>query len=560
MFSHSGCASKRTFAASGGAAILMLCASVVPSISQQASPSAHGSIEKQAAGYTLKLVLPAGGVGVGLPNNFVLLISASSAPGVPVGVASVAANLSMPAMAGMTIAQPTVVCPAPGEYHITAVFPHAGEYQLAVTVKPVSSKSFAASFILKPTIRDANTTSHSGTDTMAGMMMSMSSIAGVPEMQQASGTSWQPALSPMYGIHSKVGKWMLMTHYNVSVNYDQQTGPRGDSQFDSTNWLMVMGDRSIGRDELQLRTMLTLEPLTVTPRGYPLLFQSGEQYDGKPLVDRQHPHDLFMEVAARYFHPVASDSAVFAYVAPSGEPSLGPTAFMHRMSAFDMPMAPITHHWMDSTHIDFGVLTLGAWKRNVQVETSYFTGREPDQYRYDFSPMHMDSFSGRLSYNPTASWNTQVSYGYLHSPEALRPGEDLRRTTVSASYMLPRRDRGWWAFTVGVGNNSTNSINSTALLVETELNIAQRNSLFARYEYVNKLGEELALTPADQGFGIGELTLGYVHDVTPGRTFQTGIGAAITLNTHPSSLTSLYGSSPMGFWLFVRIRPAPMRM
>jgi hypothetical protein len=233
---------------------------------------------------------------------------------------------------------------------------------------------------------------------------------------------------------------------------------------------------------------------------------------------------------------------------------------MHRLSAFDMPMAPITHHWMDSTHIDFGVLTLGAWKRNLQIETSYFTGREPDQYRYEIGPMHMDSFSGRLSYNPSPNWSTQVSYGYLHSPEALTPGEDVRRTTASASYVLPGKRGGWWALTLGIGNNSIDNINSTAALIETELNIAQRNSVFARYEYVNKLGEELALTPADQGFGIGELTLGYVHDITPNRPFQTGIGAAVTLYTHPSSLTSLYGASPMGFWLFVRIRPAPMRM
>ena len=514
----------------------------------QQSPS--NSVTKRVGGSTFTLQLPERGIRIGAANELVLTIVPASQPSIPTTIASVSVLLSMPAMPGMTMSQPTVAAGSSGEYHVSVGFPHAGAYELSIVVKLQDGGPLRASFPLNLAASDTNTA--------PGMMMSY--VAGVSEMQQASGTSWQPALTPMYGAHKMVGKWMVMTHYNVSVNYDQQTGPRGDYQYNSTNWFMMMGDRSVGRDDLQLRTMLSLEPLTVTPRGYPLLFQSGEQYDGKPIVDRQHPHDLFMELASRYTHPIASDSAIFAYAAPSGEPALGPTAFMHRLSAFDMPMAPITHHWMDSTHIDFGVLTVGAWKRSVQVESSYFTGREPGQNRYEIGPIHMDSYSGRLSYNPSSNWSTQVSYGYLHSPEALTPGQDIRRTTASASYVLPERQGGWWAVTVGIGNNSIENTNSTAALIETELNIAQRNSVFARYEYVNKLGEELAIAPAEQGFGIGELTLGYVREITPNRPFQTGIGAAVTLYTHPSSLSALYGSSPMGFWLFVRIRPAPMRM
>ena len=205
---------------------------------------------------------------------------------------------------------------------------------------------------------------------------------------------------------------------------------------------MLMANRPVGKDRLQLRTMLSLEPLTVTPGGYPMLFQSGEQYHGKPLVDRQHPHDLFMELSARYTHPLGKDSAAFIYAAPSGEPALGPTAFMHRLSAMDNPLPPITHHWQDSTHIEFGVLTLGAWKRNVQVEGSYFTGREPNEFRYDFTPFHMDSFSGRISYNPSRNWSMQASYGYLHSPEQLRPDEDIRRID-SLGYLRPATESRW---------------------------------------------------------------------------------------------------------------------
>jgi hypothetical protein len=394
---------------------------------------------------------------------------------------------------------------------------------------------------------------------MAGMHDMMAPIAGVADTQQASGTSWQPSVTPHYAFHKQLGRWGLMTHYNVFLNYDRQEGPRGDYQYNSTNWLMVMADRSIKNDRLQFRTMLSLEPLTVTPGGYPILLQSGEQYHGKPLVDRQHPHDLFMELSAKYTHPLGKDSAAFLYAAPSGEPALGPTAFMHRLSAMDNPIPPITHHWQDSTHIEFGVLTLGAWRKNLQIEGSYFTGREPNEFRYDFTPFHLDSFSGRVSYNPSPNWSLQASYGYLHSPEQLRPDEDIRRTTASASYTLPLRRGGFWSTTFAFGNNNSGGVDSDSYLLESELNLANRNTMFARYEFVNKLGEELSIAPETRKFGVGQFSIGYVRDITPNRPYQTGVGAAVTFNTIPSSLHSAYGSSPMGFWLFLRIRPAQMQ-
>lgn len=394
---------------------------------------------------------------------------------------------------------------------------------------------------------------------MAGMKGMMPPIAGVSMMQQGSGTSWMPAASPMYADMSRSGRWNLMTQYNGFLYYNRQDGPRGDYQYGSTNWGMLMASRSVGKDRLQLSAMLSLEPLTATPRGYPMLFQSGEQYHGKPLVDRQHPHDLFMELSARYTHPLGKDSAAFLYIAPSGEPPLGPSAFMHRLSAFDNPLPPITHHWQDSTHIQFGVLTAGAWKKNVQIEGSYFTGREPNEYRYDLTPMHPDSFSGRITYNPTRNWSLQTSYGYIHSPEQLRPDEDIRRTTASVQCTLPLRKGGFWATTLGYGNNSSHGVNSDSYLVESELNLQDRNTFFGRYEFVNKLGEELALAPADRKFGIGQLSLGYVRDITPNRSYQTGVGAAVTFNMVPSSLNATYGNAPIGLWLFVRIRPAKMK-
>lgn len=541
----------RRAAASAALALFLSVLTVLMSRSALAQTET-GNPTRKAGKYAVELHLPAEGLHPGSDSAISLhVIDTSGNTGV--AEAKITARLSMPAMAGMTMRTPTVAPgAASGDYIVTVLFPHAGDYRLDLTVTPPGDRAFSVSFPLTVTEMGGMPHEH-------GMGHMMESLAGIAETQEASGTSWQPAASPMYGLHTMVGRWMVMTHYNVFLNYDRQEGPRGDYQYDSTNWLMLMASRPVGRDRLQLRTMLTLEPLTVTPGGYPLLFQSGEQYHGHPLVDRQHPHDLFMELAARYTHPTGRDSAVFLYAAPSGEPALGPTAFMHRLSALDMPMAPITHHWMDSTHIDFGVLTLGAWKRQVQLEASYFTGREPDEFRYNLGPMHMDSVSGRLSFNPGPNWNLQTSYGYLHSPEALRPQEDIRRTTASVAYVLPRHDGGFWATTFAYGNNnSSGGVNSDAYLLESELNLANRHTLFTRFEFVNKLGEELALTPADRKFGISETTLGYVFDFTPNRSYQTGLGAAVTFNTHPASLDSVYGKSPMGFWVFLRIRPAPM--
>lgn len=392
---------------------------------------------------------------------------------------------------------------------------------------------------------------------MHGMASAMSSLAGVSEMQQASGTSWQPADSPMFALHNRVGRWNTMTHYNVFLDYDRQGGSRGDYQYNSINWGMFMAERSVHQDQLMLRSMLSLDPLTVTPGGYPLLFQTGEAYHGNPLVDRQHPHNFFMELAAKYTHPLDKESAVFAYYAPVGEPALGPTVFMHRASALDNPAAPIGHHWQDSTHISSGVFTLGGRHKNVQADFSAFTGREPDEFRYEIGPERFDSFSGRISYNPARNWSLQTSYGDLHSPEQLHPGEEVRRTTVSASYTIPRRDSGFLASTLVWGRNNTSGDNTDSLLLESDLNLANRNTVFGRLEYVQKTGEELNIVPFGTKHDIGQFTLGYVYDFTPKRAYQTGIGASVTFSVFPSNLNLYYGSAPISYWIFLRIRPAP---
>ncbi|HZR09016.1 MAG TPA: hypothetical protein VFA79_10570, partial [Myxococcales bacterium] len=276
----------------------------------------------------------------------------------------------------------------------------------------------------------------------------------LPHQREGSGTSWMPDSSPLYAHHFMAGNWTLMLHYAAEVGYDDQWSDRGSRRFTSINWVMGMASHPLLGGELTLRGMLSAEPATMGgSKAFPLLLQSGETYGGNPLHDRQHPHDLFMETAAIWRRPVGTDAGVELYAAASGEPALGPTAFMHRVSALNNPLPPIGHHWEDATHIAFGVLTAGVYTQAVKLEGSLFHGREPDENRWDFDFGALDSWSARLSANPTRETSLQISYGFLKSPESLRPSESLHRATASATWSVPWRAKGNLAVTALWGRN-----------------------------------------------------------------------------------------------------------
>jgi hypothetical protein len=386
--------------------------------------------------------------------------------------------------------------------------------------------------------------------------MGMEGMEGMS--REASGTAWQPDSTPMHAHHRQTGPWSLMTHYNVFLNYDRQTGPRGDTDVNSVNWAMLMAQREAGQGNLMLRGMVSLEPLTVGGFGYPTLFASGETWRDQPLFDRQHPHDLFMELAARYRHPIGEGKSLFLYGGLPGEPALGPIAYPHRISSMDNPAATIGHHWQDATHITFGVLTAGLSTRKWQVEASAFKGREPDENRYNIDRPKLDSYSGRLTYNPNANWSFAGSYGFVKEPEALHEG-NVNRTVFQAIHNRPLRDGGNWATTAIWGRNHTNEAGSLdSWLLESSLNLRNRNTIFGRFEHVRKTGEEIVAGDPDAKYGLTAWTLGYTYELTPRKSYQTALGAAVNFYGVPSGLKSVYGSSPMGYWLFLRIRPRAM--
>ena len=397
---------------------------------------------------------------------------------------------------------------------------------------------------------------------MSHMQMSMHSSVDLadPMNRECSGTSWLPDSSPMYGKMFMFGEDMLMLHGAIFPRYTNVSTRRGDDRIDAPNWFMGMYSHPLG-DSTQIgaRLMMSLDPLTEGGRGYPLLFQSGESWHDQPLHDRQHPHDLFDELSLSLSQKFDHDFSAYVYFGYPGEPALGPPAFMHRPSAMDDPDAPIGHHWQDSTHITFGVATAGLVWRNIKIEGSVFTGREPDEDRYDFDQPRFDSYSGRISWNPTTNLALQVSHGYIKSPEAPEPQVNIHRTTASAIYNLPLGpDKNWSNTFVWGQNNASGEGKTQSFLIESNYQRG-RDTVYLRWERVEKSGHELVLDPPDESriFPIGGYTIGYVRDLSHGNGVDIGLGTQFTINDRPDSLDRYYGDDlAYAFQFFLRIRPS----
>lgn len=381
-------------------------------------------------------------------------------------------------------------------------------------------------------------------------------LGNYPRTREASGTSWQPDTVPHEGVHAMFGEWMLMAHGFANVIYDNQGGERGDRKVFSSNMLMWMADHPLGSGTFGARSMLSLEPLTIGRKGYPLLLQTGETADGEtPLIDRQHPHDFFMELAATYSVPLTPGSSFFGYVGLPGEPALGPPAFMHRFSGMDNPEAPLTHHWLDSTHITFGVGTLGYIWRQVKIEGSVFRGREPDEDRWDMEAPRFDSYATRLSYNPTPAWTLQASFGHLDSPEQLEPEVDTDRFTISASYHKAWGGQHWQTTAAWGRNRNDPGRDLDGFLMETLLNFQRTHTFFGRVENVekNELFDE-GNTLHGKSFTVNKASLGYIYDFPEWHEVQWGIGGLGSLHFLPNRIESAYDETPFSFMIFVRAK------
>lgn len=397
--------------------------------------------------------------------------------------------------------------------------------------------------------------------------MSHAFSLNLPMNRNGSGTGWLPDASPMYGYMMHGKKWMYMFHGNVFIRYNNQDitnkGTRGDTKVDAPNWLMAMGQRRVGSKGLfRFSSMFSLDPL-FGGDGYPLLFQTGETYQGEPLVDRQHPHNLFSELSIAYTQMISPDIDAFVYLAYPGEPALGPVAFMHRPSSQNNLDSPLGHHWQDATHITFGVATLGFRYKTFKLEGSLFTGREPGEARYGFDKPRFDSYSYRLSVNPHPQLALQVSQAFLVSPEAAAPEEDVWRTTASVLHSLPLKE-GNYNLTSGLiwgYNDAGEDHREHSFTVESNLQI-NRFAFYGRYEWIQKSAEELQVKGFEehQLFNINALTIGANYVIFNVLQTNLAVGVQGSIYMAENQLNSVYGNNPLAGQVYLRLYPQLMRM
>jgi hypothetical protein len=384
----------------------------------------------------------------------------------------------------------------------------------------------------------------------------MSNMPDMPGMnhgtapEEASGTSVNPASSPMNMVHFTAGTWKFMLHGVVFVTDIQQTGPRGADKFVSMNWFMGEAEHALAGGTFSFRTMLSLDPATVTDRQYPELFQTGETAYGKPIVDGQHPHNFVMELALDYSHPLGEKTRWEFYAAPVGDPALGPVAFPHRVSAEELPQATLGHHLQDSTHVSYEVVTAGLSHGMVRVEASGFHGGEPNENRWNIGSGAIDSYSARITVSPDANWSGQVSAGRLTKPEALEAGDQVR-TTASVTYNRPY-SQGNWATSViwGRVHKTGSGANLNGYGLESVARFAGQNYVTARIE----LDDKDELLGNGQQFRIGAYTGGYTRDFYFVPHLATGLGANFTTYSMPAGLHAFYGERPVAVLVFLRFK------
>lgn len=431
--------------------------------------------------------------------------------------------------------------------------------QAAVSMRKSVWRSVAAvlQFLALPAFAQSDGDSSMPGMDMSGMhdmdmAMPMTGVLGAYSLSRdASGTSWQPDAAQHQGIHAMLDDWSLMGHATLTGIYDSQSGARGGTQWFVSGMLMGAARRDLGEgDTLNFRLMLSPDPF-MGRAGYPLLLATGETADGTtPLVDRQHPHDLVMEMSESWSHALSKDDNAFVYVGYPGEPALGPPAFMHRASGMDDPEAPITHHWLDSTHITFGVATAGIVHDDWKFEFSQFTGREPDQYRFDFDSARFDSSSARVTWNPSENWSLQASWGFLKSPEQLAPAINETRYTASAEYVVPLDGDASIAATLAWGRKQlSDGTGLNGFLLESEYKPDANWTLFARGELEDN--DELFASSAIRT--VGEISLGAIRDFPLAEHLSFGIGGLYAFDFAPSAVPA-YGGTPHGSMLFVRLR------
>ena len=373
--------------------------------------------------------------------------------------------------------------------------------------------------------------------------------------REVSGTSWAPDSGAAYGVHRHAGAWDLMLHGNAFVQFIYEppanvhrTGGPQTTQTTSVNWGMLMARRRIGEGRFGIDVMLSLEPWTVPVCGTLNYFQTGEMCGGDTIHDRQHPHDLFMELAAQYDRPLGSGARWQIYGGVSGEPALGPPAFPHRLSALDNPIAPITHHWLDSTHISLASSPapssqkmegrrIGLQRPRTRRRSKKYRPRTA-RFRVRARDLAADAAARATGFRPAISPTPSSNSRRIHA--RVTRGSPPRRSTSARS--VPAGGHRPWptASTVHTCSClvcSTTFRYSSAVLAETTLMMNERHSVFGRFELAGKLAHDLHLdTDPLAVLPVAKLQAGYVWHFKMGPS-SVGIGVSPSVSRVPPALS-----------------------
>jgi hypothetical protein len=381
-------------------------------------------------------------------------------------------------------------------------------------------------------------------------------------LRATAGTAAAPLSTPFHMLMKEKWGWRWMLHGNIFVNALQQSGPRGGDKVFASNWFMPMAQRDLGPGQLTFKVMFSLEPATVTHRRYPLLLQMGEVAFGRPIIDGQHPHDMWGEIAGVYDWKIREGTLLSFYGGIIGDPALGPESFPHRLSASEDPLAPLGHHLQDSSHIASDVVTFGVTHKMLRVEASGFHGREPNENRWNIDQGAMDSWSTRIAFNPGKNWSMQFSTAKLASAEESHPDEDIRRTTASISYNRPIANGNWSNLLLWGRNNVNDEFTLSSYLAESTLRFLDKNYVWTRIENVDRTNELLldgnAPPPGfhEEPFArVQAYTAGYSRDIARFGAWSMGIGGQVNWYGIPDKLRPLYGDHPHGGVVFIRLRP-----
>ena len=397
-----------------------------------------------------------------------------------------------------------------------------------------------------------------------GFAIALLLITGATAAAQVPADADAPAQDPPPHDHAAMlaaaaKQWQFMWDGVLFTTYNYQGGLRGDNEVRAQNWVMAMGSRQLARGTLVLSAMASLEPITVGAGGYAHLFQLGETYQDLPVTDRQHPHDLFMQLDAAWRVPIGKTELSISG-GPIGPPAFGPVAFPHRLSASENPSAPLTHHTFDSTHVAMGTVTARVRRGPFTVEGSAFRGREPDEHRYDLETGALDSRSARVTWRPGRGFDLQFSRGYLHQPELLEPGNQTR-TNASLSWLHTRPDRAFTAVTIMAGRVTRTYSWSGAMLAEG-IHWIGNQAVYGRYEALAVESEHLMFPkfvhPPHPGEFIDPLhaiTVGGVRRIAATRGFDLAVGGDATFYRVPRRLQPTHGERPASAHVFLRIRP-----